>query len=87
MINSQSLSEIQIAKCLCVDVNVQMLWNTLHVLWKKSPDPKSAINYSIVSKLKCMTALNLDYLLFDQTVYVYIKLEWKWLAIEMASIL
>lgn len=50
MINSQSLSEIQIAKCLYVDVNVQMLRNILRVLWSKSHDPKSAINFSMVSK-------------------------------------
>lgn len=50
MINSQSLSEIQIAELLYVDAKVQMLWNILRVLWSKSRDPKSAINFSMVSK-------------------------------------
>lgn len=50
MINSQSLSEIQIAELLYVDAKVQMLWNILRVLWSKSRDPKSAIHFSMVSK-------------------------------------
>lgn len=59
IINSQILSEIQIAKYRHVDVNVQMFPNTPHVWWEKLPDPKNALNFSIVTKLRVYNSLGL----------------------------
>lgn len=79
MINSQSLSEIQIAKLLYVDAKVQMLWNILRVLWSKSCDPKSAINFSMVSKPAMYESFDLIfYIIWSVKKYPVMKVTGYW---------